>query len=205
MGPDGPATLCYNCYMKYRALRLVVYMDEISGTMSIISQSGMTPMRVFGFEPRLKDGSNDLSRPRLVRLQDNHQDAQLLAHSQMRGGRVRKRRRSSGQKASDTRKRPRSSHPRPLSEGLKEGEGIYVKAEWRSDMRRFRVPLRVTLHAFREELRRVFQWKREQLFCIFFRDEYGDFVRLGEESKMARMFQTIENRAASPIRVKIVS
>eukprot|EP00177_Eucheuma_denticulatum_P006842 GFKZ01012458.1.p1 GENE.GFKZ01012458.1~~GFKZ01012458.1.p1 ORF type:complete len:445 (-),score=38.61 GFKZ01012458.1:102-1436(-) len=208
-GPDGPGTLCYNCYMKYRALRLAVYMDEISGYISIAPQADMTPMRVYGFEPRAKDGTNDLSRPRLIRLQDTGRDAKLLAYSQGRGG-VRKRRRSVGQKASEGRKQqrlsqPRPSQPRPLSEGLKEGEGVYVKAEWRSDMRRFRVPVSVTLHAFREELRRVFQWKREQLFCITFRDESGDFVRLGEESKMARMFQTVKDQAASPVRVRIVS
>lgn len=208
-GPDGPGTLCYNCYMRYRDRRLVVYMNKDTGKLSVSSAEGTIPMRVIGFEPRERDNCNDMNKPKVVRLGNSEQDMRLLHNSKVNGKLgSRKRRKSKEIVAKEPGKpfaRMGGGGTKSPAEGLAEGEGLYVKAEWRSDMRRFRVPHGIALHAFREEIRRVFQWKKEQLFCVTFMDQRGDYVRLGDENKMQEMFQMIARHQMFPLRLRIIS
>lgn len=209
-GPDGPGTLCYPCYVGYREGRVVVWYNERTCEVSIADKVGWTPMRVVGFEMKDTNQSiKDLNRPKLRRLTGTDEDRRLMESSKMVGVKdTSSATRQTGRKRARSNvgvQGGRSQVPKALADGLADEEGVFVKVVWKDDMRRFRMPAKVSFLRFREELRRVFQWSAQQLFMITFKDEAGDYVRVGDQKKMRVMLDTVDRAESECLKIRVIT
>lgn len=229
--PDGRWTLCLNCYGLYSALLLPLF-ERPDGSLSILNTPGSYPMRITDFAYPRGRSRRDLSKPLVTPITDSPEDQALLSNqyaTRVRQSRKRKRverdpvtpPRAPLQPARISRSIPGNySLAAPMgymldeeqrrvapsmSVGLKEGEGVYIRAEWNNDTRRFQIPDEVTLEQFKREVRAVFGFKKGFLFCVTYQDEEDNFVRVASDETLTRVFNLVDPDSMAPIRVRLVA
>lgn len=233
--PDGRWTLCLSCYNLYSACLLPLFqrrdgtlsiLNTPGSCPMRITGFALRPVEVNGRVRR------DLSKPRVTPITDSPEDQALLSNQYgLKVRQTRKRKRVDRENIPSQKvapKPPRKQNsirgnyslpgpmgytldeqqkrvPRSLSVGLKEGEGVYIRAEWEDDVREFRIRSEITLEQFKREIRAVFGFKQGFLFSLTYLDFEDNYVRIGSDERLQGLFGLVDADAIDPIQMRLVA